>query len=75
MSDTERNWQVGDRVAWRYRAGPHQRGRHRRAVGKVVALDIVSNTTGVQVMFDEPLEGYDGLAECYATHAELEPEA
>ena len=69
-------WKVGDRVVW-----PHEVKRGRsyvtvRTSGTVIALDLPGVPRGVQVEFDSPINGADGIFTdtCYATYEELEPE-
>lgn len=61
-------WWVGDRVVWPHREGS---GRHRRDVqsaGTVTAVDLPNLPTGVEVAFDEPV---NGSRRCYAAYSEL----
>jgi hypothetical protein len=61
-------WWVGDRVVWPHREGSGRRRRDVQSAGTVTAVDLPNLPAGVEVTFDEPV---NGARRCYATYDEL----
>lgn len=61
-------WWVGDRVVWPHREGSGRRRRDVRPAGTVTAVNLPHLPAGVEVTFDEPV---NGSLRRYATHSEL----
>jgi hypothetical protein len=62
-------WKVGDRVAWPHKVRAGRFASIILEVGTVTAVDLPGLPRGVQITFDDPV---DGAATCYATYREIQ---